>query len=302
MIGSAFAPPSIPNVIYVQSESPIDIRRAFEGIHVLHQNQTITRVPEGECNQLISMPSVSNAIAKGDWVRIKRGHYKGDVAYVVAVEHKVRLLTVPRILYDAHPTLTRAPPALFDPDLARTIFGQDSVQLVDSDQSYIFRRTMFRSGLMEQTFDVKYLISENVCPTLEEIQLFSQSSALTRGAREAWDAKVAAAALCERDRIQILAGEFQGMLGIITDRLIDSVQIQLSQDNGNIIDKDFRLELGLSQVRRVFKIGDYVRVREGVHARKHGYVVKADTKGVGLLELVEWDKSEPFTPVSDRIK
>ena len=269
---------------------------------MVHRNKVITRVPEGECNQLINMPSISNAIVKGDWVRIRGGHYKGDIAYVVAIEDKIRLLLVPRILYDVHPTWTRAIPALFDPDLARTIFGPDTVRQINTDQSYVFRKSTFKAGLLEQGFDIKYLISENVCPTLEEIQLFSQSSAFDREARETWEAKMAAAALRERDRVQILEGEFQGMLGIITDKRIDSVQIQLSQDDGNIIDKDFRLKLSLPQVRRLFKLGDYVRVREGVHAGKHGYVVKTDTEGAGLLEIVEWDKSEPFTPVSGRTK
>ena len=298
-IGSAFSRPSIPGVIYVQSKSPSHIKRAFEGTHrMVDRNKIITHMPEEECNQLICMPSISNAIVKGDWVRIKRGHYKGDVTYVTAVKDKVRLLTVPRILYDVCPASTRAPPALFDADRACTIFGPDAVRQINADETYVFQRMTFKGGLLEQVFDIKQLTFKNIYPTPEEIQLFSQSTGWDRKARDAWEAKGAAAALRERDRIKILTGEFRGALGIVIDKRTDSVQIQLSQDDRNGLNEDFRLELSVAQVRKFFKLGDYVRVREGVHAGKHGYVVKTVTEGAGLLELVEWDKSKRCAPVS----
>jgi ribosomal protein L24 len=265
--------------------------------------KAITLVPEEECNQLIRMPSIPNAMVKGGWARIKRGHYKGDVAFVTAVkDDNVRVLVVPRILYDVCPAWTRAPPALFDADRARTIFGQDAVRQLnrDSDERYTFQQMTFKAGLLEQVFGMKELTSEDVYPTLEEIQLFSQSSGWDRGARDAWEANRAAAALRERDRVQILSGEFRGALGIVVNKRSDSVQIQLSHHDGNVLDEDFRLELSVDQVRRFFKPGDYVRIREGAHAVRYGYVVKTVTKGIGLLELVEWDKSQPFTPVSSR--
>jgi hypothetical protein len=34
----------------------------------------------------------------------------------------------------------------------------------------------YKAGLLEQVFNMKQLTSEDVSPTLEEIQLFSQSS------------------------------------------------------------------------------------------------------------------------------
>ena len=304
MIGLAFSRPSIPGVIYVKSESPGHIKRAFEGAHhMVNLGKTITLVPEEECNQLIRMPSIPNAVVQGGWVRIKKGHYKGDVAFVTAVkDDNVRVLVVPRILYDVCPAWTRAPPALFNADRARTIFGQDSVRQVNADEKYTFQHMTFKAGLLVQIFGMKQLISGDVYPTLEEIQLFSQSSGWDRGARDAWEADRAAAVLRERDRVQILSGEFRGALGVVVDKRSDSVQVQLSHHDHdrNVLDENFRLELSVDQVMRLFKLGDYVRVREGAHVGKCGYVVRTITGGTGLLELVEWDKSQPFTLVSSR--
>ena len=305
LIGSAFTWPSIPGVIYIPSESPNHIRRAFEGTHhMIDRSKTITLVPEEECSQLFFMPSVSNAVVRGDWVRMVRGDYKGDVAFVTGVKDdvRVRVLVVPRIMYDrdVDPAWTRAPPTLFDADRARAIFGRDSVQQVNSDEIYVFQQMTFKGGLLEKVLGMKQLTSEDVSPTLEEIQLFSQSSGWDLGARDAWEANRAAAALRERDRIQIIAGEFRDAQGIVVNKHAGSVHIQLSHCEE--LGKDFRLELSVDQVRRLFKLGDYVRVREGAHAGKYGYVVKtvAEGAGLGLLELVEWDKSQPFTPVSSR--
>jgi hypothetical protein len=141
MIGLAFSWPSIPGVIYVQSESPSHIKRAFEGAHhMVYLGKTITLVPEEECNQLICMPSIPNTVVKGGWVQIKGGHYKSNVAFVTAIKDNiVRMLVVPRISYNVDPAWTRAPPALFDADRARAVFGQDAVRQVNSDERYTFK-------------------------------------------------------------------------------------------------------------------------------------------------------------------
>jgi transcription elongation factor len=213
---------------------------------MIDHSKTITHVPEEECSKLIGMPSTSNAIISGDWVQIKKGHYKGDIAFVTAVKDDVCVLVVPRIVYDLCPAWTRAPPALFDVDRARAIFGLDAIRQVNSGKTYIFQKMTFKASLLEQVLGTKQWTSEDVSPTLEEIQLFSQSSGWDRGARDAWEANRADAALCERDHIQILTGEFQGAQGIIVSKHTDSVQIQLSHHNG--LSDDFRLELSVDQV------------------------------------------------------
>jgi transcription elongation factor len=164
---------------------------------MIDHSKTITCVLEEECRQLICMPSISNAVVRGDWVRIKRGSYKGDVAFVTAVKDDVCVLVVPHIVYDICPAWTRAPPALFDADRARTIFRRDAVRQVNSDETYIFQQMTFKAGLLQQVLSMKQLTSEGVSPTLEEIQLFSQSSGWDWGARDAWEANRAAVALRE---------------------------------------------------------------------------------------------------------
>ena len=238
------------------------------------------------------MPTVVNPIAVGDWVIIKKGLYKGDIGYVTAVGNEVTVLAVPRIHYQASPVWTRLPQALFDVDLARSVFGRQAVTQLDNGMS-LYHRQIFNGGLLECSYSRAALEVKGACPSFEEIELFGQSPQWDARATLKWEADMVAATLRVDDRVEITEGEWKGMLGKVTNVDDDKVDVQ-PFDHDPKLGGDFRIKLRPVQIRRIFKIGDYIRVRNGNHTGKQGYVVNITNR---TLEFVKWDKSVPHSPV-----
>jgi transcription elongation factor len=278
-------------MIYVESTNPEDIRHAFDRMHTVYLHRGITLIPPSECTQLLDMPLADIAITEGHWVRVKNGVYKGDPGYVAKVidASKVKVLLVPRIPYQESSVSARSPPALFDADRARTAFGQDAVRQV-GDRCLIFQQMTFKDGLLEREYDPRQLSTTGSHPTFEEIALFGQSMGRDKEARRRWEADEAAAALCIHDRVEVIEGELTGTCGIITGKQDDIVQVQLHLDDNAPLNGDHPFELPARQVRKFFKIGDYIRVRHGLYAGKCGYVVKPCTDGA--LQFVESDRTK----------
>ena len=300
VFGTTFSRPSIPGVVYIECEDPQDIRRIFQHVHTVYTTRPVTLVSPNECVQLVNMPTAENPLSEGTWVRIKRGRYKGDVGYITRVRKnaEVRLLLVPRIHYQEGPTWTRPPQDLFRVDLARAVFGEDKVVRL-ADDTFLFQEKRFEGGLLSHSFSRGALTMEGAFPLLEEIELFSQSPRWDARARLKWESDVVAAALRVDDRVEITEGELKGAVGRVTKKDNDRVEVQpLSHFLGQRpFDVDLRVCLLPSQVRRIFKIGDYIQVRCGNHAGKYGYIVDLPTDRT--LEFVEWDKSVPYTPVCE---
>ncbi|XP_061363980.1 protein RNA-directed DNA methylation 3 [Gastrolobium bilobum] len=100
---SAFAVDHIKGFVYIEAEKQFDINEACNGISGIY----VTRaqpVPKNEVFHLFSVRSKSREISEGSWARIKSGHYKGDLAQVVAVNNtrkKVTVKLIPRIDFQA---------------------------------------------------------------------------------------------------------------------------------------------------------------------------------------------------------
>ena len=298
--GISFSRPSIPGVIYIECEDLQDIRRVFQHVHTVYTTRPMTLVPPDERVQLVSMPTVQNPLSEGTWVRIKKGKYKGDVGYIISVRNdvKVLLLLVPRIHYQEGPVWTRPPQDLFYVDLARAVFGEHKVIRLAND-TFLFQEQRFEGGLLVHSFRHEVLEVESAFPLLEEIELFGQSPCWDARARVKWEADVVAAALRVGDRVEITEGELEGSVGRVTRKDNDRIEVQpldhcLEQRRFDI---HLRVELLPSQVRRIFKIGDFIRVRCGNHTGQYGYIVKIQTEPSRTLEFVEWDKSVPYSPV-----
>jgi transcription elongation factor SPT5 len=278
-IASAFWRPSIPGAIYVEAPTTGDIRRAFAQTHIVYVDREISFVPLPERVQLLEMKTVMT-VAEGDWVRTRSGTYKGDIGYVTEVitySAKVRVFLVPRLSYlERSKDLKRLPetrplPALFDADRARNIFGTEAVQ--QGKDWLRFQGMKFKDGFLERRVNVHTLNTKNVRPTFEEIELFNASSGWCKAARHRWKVEDTIASLSVNDRIKIIKGELKGLRGIITSKDVNSVQVHLRKDDNDALNEDQLLEVPAHQIHKSFSVGDYVRVRLGVHAGKSGFIV-----------------------------
>ncbi|XP_019441366.1 PREDICTED: protein RNA-directed DNA methylation 3 [Lupinus angustifolius] len=96
---SAFAVDHMKGFVYIEAERQCDINQACNGITGIYVTR-VQPVPRNEVFHLFSVRPRSNEIAVGTWARVKSGHYKGDIAQVVAVNNTIKKVTVkliPRI-------------------------------------------------------------------------------------------------------------------------------------------------------------------------------------------------------------
>jgi transcription antitermination factor NusG len=122
-------------------------------------------------------------LAVGDWVRVLKGTYKGDVGYVAAVEiwGGVSLLLVPRLPASSYldsslskrkrsRSTTPPEPNLFNPLVAKRDFDVDPVQL----EPYIYRFNgyKFEFGLILKPFDLRSVSSTSVYISAQMLFLY----------------------------------------------------------------------------------------------------------------------------------
>ncbi|KAF8237221.1 hypothetical protein L208DRAFT_1249010 [Tricholoma matsutake] len=112
--------------------------------------------------------TTNSNLAVGDWVRVLKGTYKGDVGYVAAVENwgGVTLLLVPHLPSSSlwkrklsHST-TPPEPNLFEPLAAKRNFGIDPIW--QAPYVYHFNRYTFEYRLILKAFDLRSVSSTSV--------------------------------------------------------------------------------------------------------------------------------------------
>ncbi|KAK7267785.1 hypothetical protein RIF29_20464 [Crotalaria pallida] len=85
--------------VYIEAERQCHINEACNGITGIYVTR-VQPVPSNEVSHLFSVRPRNNEIAVGTWAHVKSGHYKGDIAQIVAVNNTTKKVTVkliPRI-------------------------------------------------------------------------------------------------------------------------------------------------------------------------------------------------------------
>lgn len=92
-ITSAFTTPSSRGYVYVEADKEIHVKEAIRGIRAL-KHWKIRIVPLKEMVQAITVAKSAQTLREGDWVRVRLGLYKGDLASVVYVNDQSGEVTV----------------------------------------------------------------------------------------------------------------------------------------------------------------------------------------------------------------
>lgn len=143
-IKCAIVPNGIKGFVYVEAYKQVHVKSAIENVNSLRQG--IWRQQMVPINEMVDVLRVKSRInlKPGQWVRVKRGIYKEDIAqvdYVDVGQNKVHLKLLPRIDYarlrgalkpvvedDDEPPKrkkknSRPPAKHFDPEAVRAIGG-----------------------------------------------------------------------------------------------------------------------------------------------------------------------------------
>jgi transcription elongation factor SPT5 len=274
---SAFTRDTVPGVIYIEAFTITAVKDALRGVSGIirsHLGPLIDLVPLDDRIPLLKMPgSISDAIKPGAFARIKdRGLYRNDLAVIKEFDETTlvaRVLLVPRQFEPGRlgkrKRVTRPAPALFDPEVVKRIYGKDSVQQLN--QVWSFKNSIYCNGLVEKDL-IFYLLSDGgPKPEPSEIDLFLQS-------RDPWvlnSMNTSGILLHARDRVQVVAGTFRGLTGRLLGISENNI-VTVQADDADPQSQD----VYLSEVCRLFRLGDEVDVLYGKSKGAVGFIIELD--------------------------
>ena len=293
---SAFERDSLPGMIYVEARSQKQVSEACNGLVGIYPSRGVTLVPIDEMASLLLIKKQETTVNPGNWVRIKRGKYQGDLAQVVDITEngeEVGLKFIPRI--DLNPkdevvvdgkkrkktglavsTGVRPPQRFFNYEEVVKVYGRKMVS--KRSQAYIFQNDTYKDGFIEKDFKLSAIVTENVNPTLDEITRFARGNQEGEGIEHSVDLsliaeasrKAAIAVLQPGDHVEVFEGEQAGVHGVVESINLDIVTVN---PVGSIDLEGQKVQVPARSVRKRFKPGDHVKVMSGKNADETGLVV-----------------------------
>lgn len=311
-IKSAFTTDSSPGYLYVEADKESHVRAAIEGNRWI-QSFSITLVPIKEMVQALTVKEVTSNLERGQWVRIKRGMYKDDVAQVVDAQDQqtqvcVRLIPrldinkiISKLKADGTPAqrATKAPQALFDVAAIREKYNSELglEAPITSDgrhpqtglSCYMFQGNFYRRGFLYKTIRADGLITTGVNPTILELELFKMRPADSPDSENEYD-----------DGPQL----DDDLSSLTTITSVDSVNPVYSRgDTIRVIRGDLQrltgtvtsvfgdsvkvsplyttaagdlIDFPMSDIRKFFKMGDHVKIVRGEYNGETGLIVRVE--------------------------
>ena len=189
-IKSVVAPEGIKGYIYVEAYKQTHVKQAIQSLGNLRMGQyKQTMVPITEMVEVLKVTRDSANIKIGQWVRLKRGLFKDDLAqvdYVDTAQNQVHLKLIPRVDYTRlrgalkgsnsenestkRKRFKRPAAKLFDIDAIRAIGGE-----VTNDGDFIiFESNRYRRGFLYKSFNLNAVQIDGVKPTLSELEKFEE--------------------------------------------------------------------------------------------------------------------------------
>ncbi|KAI0305112.1 hypothetical protein B0F90DRAFT_1156675 [Multifurca ochricompacta] len=303
---SAFERDSLPGIIYVEARSQKQVSEACNGLVGIYPSRGVTLVPIDEMASLLLIKKQETTVNPGNWVRIKRGKYQGDLAQVVDITEngeEVGLKFIPRI--DLNPkddvvidgkkrkktgqavsTGVRPPQRFFNYEEVVKVYGRKMVS--KRNQAYIFQNDTYKDGFIEKDFKLSGIVTENVNPTLDEITRFARGNQEGEGMENAVDLsliaeasrKAAIAVLQPGDHVEVFEGEQAGVHGVVESIALDIVTVN---PVGAFDLEGQKVQVPARSVRKRFKPGDHVKVMSGKNADESGLVVSVSGNIVTFL-------------------
>lgn len=188
-IKSVVAPEGIRGYIYIEAYKQAHLKHAIEDIGSLKMGAYRQHmIPIKEMTDVLRVQKDAANIKPKQWVRLKRGIYKDDLAqvdFVDSAQGSVHLKLLPRIDYtrmrgalkeqsiDSENKRKRGKRPIakpFDPEAIRGIGGEIST---DGDFQ-IFEGNRYRRGFLYKNFNINALLVDGVKPSLTELERFEE--------------------------------------------------------------------------------------------------------------------------------
>jgi transcription elongation factor SPT5 len=307
-ITSALCVEGFKGHIYVEAFKEGHVKAAVEGLHGLVYETGIKLIPLAEMKDVLNVGRKQPTLKKGDWVRVKRGVYKGDIAEVADVEEAQAFATIkliPRIDFNnpdadkekvppGKTPINRPPQRLFN-DKDEGI-KDEVTQTKDPRFPHIkfslYDNKKFYEGYLYKRVNFKGLEIKNVIPTLEELQKFNvgkgDDARATLENLNAANISSLAAGLKKPvqfkkgELVKVTEGDLKYLMGVVHFYNPDSGMVTILPKHESLTDA---LQIPASQLQKHFDVGTFVRVIGGDYDGETGYIVRImdETDGTVIL-------------------
>eukprot|EP00033_Pygsuia_biforma_P003148 GCRY01003455.1.p1 GENE.GCRY01003455.1~~GCRY01003455.1.p1 ORF type:complete len:727 (-),score=165.02 GCRY01003455.1:479-2659(-) len=301
LVKSVIARDSLKGFIYIEAEKDAHLKNLSFQVQSLYAQRTLVPIKE-------MVPVLSGGdndvpdINVGQFVRCKRGTYKGDIGQVVAVtdtQESVTLKLVPRLDYEAikqryrrtidgaalgqkrKNTRTKPPQRYFNREELRDLHALlEQRRDQDAQVYYLFENNKYRDGFLIKDFLLKNLEVDGVTPSLEELQRFKHKDTdradLGDDDDDAQLPQVAhltpksANQYVRGDSVIVVKGDLKGLTGVVENVDGDSVNVRPMLEGVHL------LAFQPTELMKHFKPGDHVKVVDGRYKNETGLVVRVD--------------------------
>ena len=293
-IRSVVAPEHVKGYIYVEAFKQSHVKALIEGISALKIGQYKQQmVPIKEMTDVLRVVKEQTGIKRKQWVRLKRGLYKDDLAqvdYVDMAQNTVHLKLLPRIDYtrprgalrtansdaDSKRKKKKRPmAALFDPEKIRSIGGE----ITNDGDFLVFEGNRYsRKGYLYKNFLMNAILAEGVKPTLTELERFEEAPEGIDIELSAADKEDAAHAFSNGDNVEVIEGELINLQGKVV--AVDGSKITIMPKHEDLKDP---LEFQANELKKYFSQGDHVRVIGGRYEGDTGLIVRVQENLIVLF-------------------
>lgn len=290
--------------IYIEAQNKNDVLQGLDGMLNVYPHTKMEMVGIKDRPDLLRVTKTPT-LEPGAWVRLTRPFkHKGDLAQVLDVTEnglEARVRYIPRLDYgmrdDALASMSadgkrkrtfgaagpRPPARLFSEIEARK---RNPRQVQGNAGNWTYMGDEFENGFQVKDIKIQQLQTVDVNPSLEEVTKFASGG---EDGSENLDLKALAASLksdtsrtsyLPGDMIEVYAGEQKGVVGRASN--VQGEIVTLTVTEGDLVGQT--IEVPIKGLRKLFKIGDHVKVIGGSKFRDEvGTVVKISEDRVTLL-------------------
>eukprot|EP01103_Thecamoeba_quadrilineata_P009610 TRINITY_DN193_c0_g2_i1.p1 TRINITY_DN193_c0_g2~~TRINITY_DN193_c0_g2_i1.p1 ORF type:complete len:1013 (-),score=242.34 TRINITY_DN193_c0_g2_i1:77-3115(-) len=294
-IKSAVSCDNLKGFIYIEAEKELHVKNATDTLRHLFEYGPVKLVPLKEMVDVFKKSKKEVDIAKNTWVRVTSGTYKGDLAQVIGMnkfQTKAEIRLIPRIEFTKKEKEEEASNSAGDPKSkkrplnrrpSQKFFSVEEARLSGEavqDQTngfYQWSNQRFKGGFLYKSVSTKSLATDDVVPSLDEIERFKIDKKSEDQFAEAPQVEMietikpkGAPAFSKGDCVEAIGGDLKGIMGIV-ETIDDSMVVVIPKPGYDFQDP---FSYPPTQLQKYFKIGDHCKIFGGRYDGETGLITQ----------------------------